>query len=128
MIRSLIRAGLHLLANAIGLIVAAAVLDQMSIDGAAFIIAVVIFTVIELVAQPLLTKMALKNAEFLQGGTALIATFVALVITAWVSDGLSIEGASTWLLATLIVWLVDLLAGIILPAIFLKKVAVETRK
>lgn len=127
MVRALISAGLKLLANAVGLLVAAAVLDDMSIDGAAFVVAVVIFTVVEIVAQPLITKMALKNAEALMGGTALVTTFVGLVITSLISDGLEITGATTWLLATLIVWLAALLAGIILPALLLKKAVDERR-
>ena len=57
----------------------------------------------------------------LRGSVALIATFVGLLVTDLVSDGLNIVGASTWILATIIVWLGGLLAGIILPMIFLKK-------
>jgi len=37
-----------------------------------------------------------------------------------VSDGVSIRGFVTWLLATVIVWAVSMLAGFVLPAIFLR--------
>ena len=47
-----------------------------------------------------------------------MTTFLALLITDLLSDGLSIEGASTWLLATVIVWLGTLLAGVILLRLF----------
>ena len=127
MVRSLIKLLLGLGGNALGLLIAAAVLDKMEIDGAAFVLAVLIFTGISLITQPLITKMALKNAEALQGSSALITTFIALVLTALISDGLNIDGFDTWIFATLIVWLVTLVAGILLPMIFLKKVVVEER-
>jgi len=102
-------------------LIAAAVLNDMSIDGVAFVVAVVIFTVVEVIAQPLIQKIALKNAHALVGGTALITTFVGLLITDLISDGLSISGAWTWVLATVTVWLGGMLAGLILPALFVKK-------
>lgn len=127
MVRALIRLLLQLVGNALGLIVAAAILDDMSIDGAAFVVAVVIFTLLSVIVQPMIQKAALKNAGALQGSSALITTFVALVLTAWISDGLQIDGVATWILGTIIVWLITLLAGVILPVIFLKKEVVEQR-
>lgn len=127
MLRALISIGLHLLANAVGLLIAALVLDDLSLTAGAFLLEVVIFTVVEFIAQPVIVKLALAHADFLMGGTALISTFVALVVTAWVSDGLRISGVTTWILATLIVWLAALLAGLLLPAIFLKKAATNAR-
>jgi len=128
MIRGLISFGIHLLANALGLIVAAWILDGMSIDGAAFVIAVLIFTLVEVILQPLMVKISLKHARALQGGTALATTLVGLIITAWISDGLSISGLDTWLLATLIVWLAALLAGVILPMLLVKKAVDNNRR
>ncbi len=127
MVRTLIKVALAIAGNAIGLVVAAWLLDDMSLDAAGFIVAVLIFTVAEVVLQPLIRKIAVKNAEALQGGTALVTTFLALLITELVADGLEIEGAVTWLLATLIVWLITMLAGVILVKIFLKDVAEERR-
>jgi uncharacterized membrane protein YvlD (DUF360 family) len=51
----------------------------------------------------------------------LISTFVALLITDLLSDGLEISGAGTWIAATVIVWLASLLAVFILPYLGLKK-------
>lgn len=127
MVRSLIRLLLQLAGNALGLLLAALLLDSMNIDGAAFIVAVLIFTAVSVITQPLIIKMAFKNAEALQGSSALITTFIALVLTALISDGLNIDGFDTWVFATIIVWLTTLVAGIILPLIFLKKVVVEER-
>jgi len=127
MIRMLIRIGIHLLANAIGLIVAAWILSGMEIDGAAFVIAVVIFTAVEVVADPLITKIAIRSVPALRGGVALVTTFIGLLITTWLSSGLQISGVQTWVLATLIVWLAALVATLILP-VFLVKTAVDERR
>lgn len=121
----LIAFGIRLLANAVGLLVAAWILPDLTVSGAAFVIAVVIFTVVEAIADPFITKIALSHAPALRGSVALLATFVGLVITAWLSDGLDISGASTWLFATLIVWLASLVAGLLLPLILVKKAVRE---
>ena len=62
MIRLLIRIGIALLGNALGLWVASLVLDDMSISGTAFLIAVAIFTVLTAVLPPLITKVASEKA------------------------------------------------------------------
>jgi uncharacterized membrane protein YvlD (DUF360 family) len=126
MVRTLIRLGLTLAGNALGIWLAALLLDGVSVSGTAFVIAVVIFTVLAAIIQPLVTKMAMKNAEALQGSSALITTFVALVLTALISDGLSIDGIGDWVLATVIVWLATMLAGVLLPMLFLKKATTES--
>ena len=128
MIRMLIGLLISLLSNALGLIVAALVLgDRMELSASAFIVAVVVFTVVYAIAQPFLTQMAMTKVPALRGGVALIATLVALLITAAVSDGLSISGATTWILASLIVWVVSLIGALLLPLVLVKK-AVEERR
>ena len=126
MIRMLIRIGIHLLANAIGLVVAAWILEGMTITGPAFVIAVLIFTAVEVVADPLVTKIAIRSVPALRGGVALVSTFLGLLITTWLSSGLKIDGVRTWVLATLIVWLAALIADLLLPVILVKK-AVDRR-
>jgi putative membrane protein len=127
-VRLLISGAIYMVANAVGLLVAAAVLDDMSINGSAFITEVVIFTVVEVVIQPLLTQIAIRNARALVGSSALIATLVGLVVTAWVSDGLTIDGAWTWVLATVIVWAAALIAGLILPVLLVKRAATSNAR
>ena len=85
-----------------------------------------IFTVATVILQPLVVKIAMSNARALMGSTALVTTLIGLIITAIVSDGLKISGGTTWLLATLIVWLASMIAAIILP-IFLVKEAVNKK-
>jgi putative membrane protein len=112
---------LALIGNAIGIIVAAAVLDDMTLNGAAFFLDLVIFTLTYVLVQPLMVKIALRHSSTLAGGSALMATLIALIVSDVLSDGLSISGATTWLLATLIVWIVAVLAAILLPMVMFKK-------
>lgn len=123
MTRSLIRIGLLLAGNAIGLLLAAIILDKMDVDGPAFVIAVVIFTVLTAVLEPFVSKVTEERPALLQSASALIATFLALVITVLVSDGLSIDGAITWVLATVLVWLFTMIAGVLLVKFLVKDAA-----
>ncbi|MCX6512173.1 MAG: phage holin family protein [Actinobacteria bacterium] len=125
MIRLLISALIRLLANALGLIVAASVLDGMRVNAFSFIFAVVIFTLVELLLEPLLREVSSRKLPALRGSLSLVVTFLGLVITDLVSSGFSIHGLSTWLFATVLVWICALVAGIILPLILVKRAVKE---
>ena len=121
MIRLLVTVLLTLVANAIGLLVAASVLDDMTLDAAAFVLEVAIFTVVVFVIRPLIVQTGLRSAPALSGSSALLATLVGLIVTRLVSDGMQIRGTVTWVLATLIVWLISMIGALVLPALFLKR-------
>jgi uncharacterized membrane protein YvlD (DUF360 family) len=122
-IRLLVRLAILLVANAVGLIVASLVFDGFDIDATSFVVALVIFTVTLALMTPFLASVLRRNqsSSTALGGVALIATFVALLVTDLLSDGLSISGLGTWIGATVIVWLASLLAIWILPFLGLKK-------
>jgi uncharacterized membrane protein YvlD (DUF360 family) len=111
----------------VGLLVAAAVLDGMHLDGAAFVLAVVIFTVVFALMLPFLASQLRRRGSAALGGVALIATLVSLIVTDLVSDGLNIDGVGTWIAATVIVWAVALVAEFILPFLGLRKYLEERR-
>ena len=56
------------------------------------------------------------------------ATFLALAITDMVSSGLDIKGVLTWILATLIVWLVTLIGMVLIPFVLVKMGVEHARK
>jgi uncharacterized membrane protein YvlD (DUF360 family) len=120
-IRFLVRTGVLLLANALGLWVASLVLDDMSIDASSFIMAVVIFTVALALMTPFLANQFRKSDSAALGGVALIATLVSLVVTDFISDGFTIDGLTTWVLAAVITWAGSLIAAFLLPYLGLKK-------
>jgi putative membrane protein len=123
----IVRTGVALAANAVGLIVAAAVLDKMQLDVGGFIVAVLIFTVVYALMLPFLGAQLRGRAPSALGGVALIATVIALIVTDLASDGLDISGLGTWIAATVIVWLGGLLAAFLLPYLGLKKYLQENR-
>lgn len=127
MIRLVATGVIALLANAIALVVGAQLLDDMSLDGLSFVIAVLIYTGAAVLAEPLIRSMALKSAPALIGSSSLVATLVSLVVTAIVSDGLRISGGTTWVLATVIVWAVALGARLLLPLVMFKKALANAR-
>ena len=120
MVRTLIKIALTIAGNAIGLFVASLLLDGVHLDVGGFLIALIIFTVAEVLIEPIIEKLFTQHAEKLRVLTALVTTFLALLVTDVISDGLDIEGAGTWILATVIVWLGTLLAGVILVRLFLE--------
>jgi putative membrane protein len=126
-IRLIFRTVVALLANAVGLIVAAALLDDMHLDVTGFVVAVVIFTLVFAVLTPFLAVQLRRAGPAAVGGVSLIATLVSLIITDLISDGFTIDGAVTWLLAAVIVWIASLLAGFILPFLGLKRFLEERR-
>jgi len=128
-IRLVVRLLVTVAANAVGLLVASAVLDGFQLDAGGFVLAVIIFTVVFALMQPFLVSSMRRRGSSAAalGGVALIATFVALLVTDLLSDGLDIEGVGTWIAATVIVWLAALLAAFILPFLGLKKYMEERR-
>jgi putative membrane protein len=126
-IRLLVRTLVALAANAVGLLVAAAVLDGFELNWSGFVLAVIIFTVAFALLQPFLISQLRGRGSAMLGGVALIATLVSLIITDLVSDGLNISGVGTWIAATVIVWLAALLAALILPFLGLKRFLEDRR-
>jgi hypothetical protein len=122
-IRLVVRTAIVLVGNAVGLIVASLVFADFEIDVTGFVIALVIFTVSVALMTPFLANMMRRNqsSSGALGGVALISTFVALLITDILSDGVSVSGIGTWIGATVVVWLGSLLAVFILPYLGLKK-------
>jgi putative membrane protein len=127
-IRLVVRTAIMLVANAVGLIVAASLLDGMSLNWAGLLWATVIYTVVFALMQPFLALQARRRATPLLGGVALIASLVALIVADIISDGLNISGIGTWIAAAVIVWVASLLAAFILPFLGLKKYLQDEKK
>jgi len=128
-IRFIVRTAIVLLGNAVGLIVASLVLDGFSIDVTGFVVSLIIFTVAVALMTPFLASTMRRNQSSPSaiGGVALISTFVALLITDILTDGVSISGIGTWIGATVVVWVGSLLAVFILPFLGLRKYLDERR-
>ncbi|WP_324253957.1 hypothetical protein [Microbacterium schleiferi] len=126
----LIRALIFVLSAAVGLIAADLLLPGFRIDWWGFVLAVLIFAVLQSLLSPWIATVAKRNAPALLGGIGIISTLVALVIVVVIpASGVSIGEpfVLTWILAPVIVWLVTALATWLLPMIFIKNKVEERR-
>lgn len=126
-VRMLASAVLYVAANAVGLLAAAYLLDGFSLRPLGFIVSLLIFSAVDTLLGPFVMKMAIQYVPAMRGGIALVTTFVGLLLTHLFTDGLTITGLSTWLLAPFVVWAFVLVAGILLPLVLFKKVLAEAR-
>jgi hypothetical protein len=68
-----------------------------------------------------------SSASVLIGGISLVVIFVYLLVTSLISSKLVITGATTWILATLIVWVFGVAAMLLLPMVIFKKTLAAAR-
>lgn len=122
MIRFLLNTAVFFAAAAIGLLVAAWVLPDMTLTTSAFFVDVLIFALLQAILSPFFLKVAARNMSAIVGAVGLLSTLAALLITAAISDGLQIDGFGTWLLAAIIIWLVGMLAAVLLPVLVVKRI------
>ncbi len=111
---SLISALVYLLGNAAGLLLAILLVPGFRIGVTAFVVAVLIFSALNLLLKPLILKLARKRLPAIEGGIALVTTFVGLLLTSMLISGMHIGGLSNWVLATILVWVGAMVAGLIL--------------
>ena len=129
MIRLAVRTLIFLGSAAIGLLVAAALVDGLSVTFGGFVLTVVIYAAVQSVATPFLAKLAHVHARVLLGGIGLVSTFVALLAAKLIGSSLQITGGvRTWVLATLIVWLVTAVATLLLPVALVKAGVASARE
>ena len=132
MIMFLLRTLIFLVSAAVGLLVADLLLPGFVIDWhnpTGFLLAIVIFAILQSVLAPWLARIAQRNAPAFLGGIGIVSTFAALLVTALIPGaGLTIGTPWwTWIVAPMIVWVVTALATFLLPALFLKKKVEERR-
>jgi hypothetical protein len=111
---------------AIGLLVAAWVVPNVSLSASGFIVAVLIFAVVQAALSSLFLKLPHGYASLLLGGSGLVLTILALSLAANLTDGLTIRGGASWLATTLLVWLVTTIGAISLPEVYNPERATST--
>jgi len=119
-IRLLIRLAIYLVSSVVGLLVADAILDDMTVEASGLVTVVVIFTIAQAILGPFIAMTVARNANAFLGGVGLVTTFVALLIASTIGDALSISGVATWIAATVLVWLVTALATLLIPLLLVK--------
>ena len=121
MVKFLLSIAAFLIANGVGLLIAAALLPGFRIDPLSFIVAAVLFSVVQAVLGPIVRKAAEKKLPQLMGGIALITIFIGLFVTDLIMTGMEIGGIANWLAATLLVWIGSLIASMLLPIYVFKQ-------
>jgi hypothetical protein len=114
LVRWAIRIGMGLAGSAVGLLVSTAVLSKVSISATALVEATVVFWLVHLAVQFLALRVLIRQPSVaLAGLLAIASTIVSLIIVSLVVSGLHVHGASTYLFATLIIWLTTAAADFI---------------
>jgi hypothetical protein len=121
MMRLLLTTLATIIANAVGLLLAAMLLTGFTIDAVSFVVVLLVFTGVMILAGPLTTKIAITSVPQLRGSVALVTVFIGLKVTEWLMPGFDMGGLSNWLAATLLVWLGSLVAEILLPIYVFKQ-------
>ena len=99
---------------AAGILVSAAVLTDMSISTTALVETTVIFWLVHIGVQFLALRVLVRQPSVaLAGLLAVASTIVSLIIVVLIVSGLTIHGASTYLFATLIIWVTTAVADMI---------------
>ncbi len=110
-----------LIANAIGLGLASLVIGPgFRLGVSTFLVAVLLFTVIEALARPVLARISARWLPQMMGGLSLVAVFAGLLGTQLILPGKAISGLNNWLFAPLLVWIISLVMQIVLPRYLFK--------
>lgn len=113
-----VRAFVLMASWAIGLIVAALVVPDVSMTASGFIVAVAVFSVLQALLSLVILKLPHAYASLVLGGTGLALTVIALSLASAFTDGISIRDGASWVATTIVVWLVTTLGAISLPELF----------
>ena len=128
----LIRALTFIVSAALGLILADLMLEGFHIDWSdwrGFVLAVLIFALIQSVLAPLVSRFTRRHAPALLGGIGILSTFVSIVIVVLIPGaGIGISQPLVWIVAPLIVWLVTAVATWLVPPLFIKDDRREERR
>jgi putative membrane protein len=101
-----IRLGMTLVGIAVGLLLSAALLDDFNVNTEGLVLATLLFWVVHIVVQFLALRVLIRQPSIAMAGLlALASTIIALLVINVAIDGVSIKGAGTYVLATLIIWI-----------------------
>jgi MFS family permease len=128
----LIRALTFIGSAAVGLILADLLLEGFHIDWTdwwGFLLAVLIFALIQSVLAPLVSRLTRRHAPALLGGIGIISTFISIVVVVLIPGaGIGISQPLAWVVAPLIVWVVTAVATWLVPPLFIKEDRREHRR
>jgi uncharacterized membrane protein YvlD (DUF360 family) len=98
---------LSIAATAIAFVICAVLLDGFDLNATQFIWAVIIFSIVNWLVPIVVFGMIRERRSASLGLILLLANAATLLVTNWLSDGITIDGVGTLILATIIIWLVN---------------------
>jgi hypothetical protein len=110
----------------IGLLVAAWIVPGISLSVPGFMVAVLVFAVMQGSLSLSILKLPREYASLLLGGTGMALTVVALILASILTHELTIDGMPSWLATTVVVWLVTTIGAIMLPELLIRAGAGST--
>ena len=112
--RWVIRLAASLIGIAAGLVLSVALLSDFSASTTAIVTATLLFWVVHIIVNFFAVKVLIRQPSVaLAGLLALASTIVALIVVNIVISGISIKGAATYVLATLIIWVTTAVADVV---------------
>lgn len=121
MIRFLLSLAVSLVSAAVALLVAAAVVDGVTVRAAGFVVAVVVFAAAQALLSPFVFNLARRYASAVLGGIGLVSTLLALFVATLFPNGLQIRGLTAWVVAPLVVWLITALGTWLLGLLVIQR-------
>jgi len=114
----LARWGIRIVASlvgiAAGIIISVALLDDFSASTAGIVEATIVFWVVHIIVNFFAVKVLIRQPSVaIAGLLALASTIVSLIIVNIIVSDVSISGATTYVLATLIIWITTAVADVI---------------
>lgn len=97
-----------------GILLASLILVDMSVSATALVETTVIFWLVHIGVQFLALRILVRQPSVaLAGLLAIASTIISLIIVVLIVSGLHVRGLSTYLFATLIIWIATALADVI---------------
>lgn len=121
MIRFLVNLLVQVVLAAIALLVAAWLVEGVSLQLGGFLVAVAVFALAQAILAPFVFNVARKYASAVLGGIGLVSTLLALWVASLFPGGITIRGFASWVIAALVVWVVTALGGWVIGAMFVNK-------
>ena len=100
--------------NVAALAITAWAFDDVRVDGwGALILAGVVFGIINTVVKPIVTFLALPLVVLTLGIALFFINMLMLALTDWIVNGLVIDGFWTFVGATIVIWLVNVIIELV---------------
>jgi hypothetical protein len=121
MVRMLLQAAINVVMAAVAMLVAATLIDGVTLKLAGFLTVVLVFVLAQAVLSPFVFNIARQYASAILGAVGLVSTLLALWVATLVSDGLTLSTPMAWILTPLVVWIITALGTWILGYLVLKR-------